>query len=131
MSGALAPLGDLYKTQVYALAAAINRPTERIPAVILAKPPSAELRPDQKDSDSLPDYDILDPILSGLIEERQTTAELIAAGMAPAATIERVASLVRRAEFKRQQAPTALRVSPSAFGSGWRMAIAQKSSFGD
>ncbi len=129
MSGALAPLGDLYKTQVYALAAAINRQAARIPTAILTKPPSAELRPDQKDSDSLPDYAILDPILQGLIEERQTAAELIAAQIAPAAVINRVASLMQRSEFKRQQAPPALRVSPSAFGSGWRMTIAQKPSF--
>lgn len=129
MSGALAPLGDLYKTEVYALAAAINRQAPRIPTAIIEKPPSAELRPDQKDSDSLPDYAILDPILRGLIEERQTAAELIAANIAPAPVIHRVVSLMQRAEFKRQQAPPALRVSPSAFGSGWRMAIAQKPNF--
>lgn len=129
MSGALAPLGDLYKTQVYALAAAINRQAARIPTAILEKPPSAELRPDQKDSDSLPDYAMLDPILQGLIEEHQTAAALIAANVAPAAVINRVVSLMQRAEFKRQQAPPALRVSSSAFGSGWRMAIAQRPSF--
>ena len=88
-----------------------------------SKPPSAELRPDQRDSDSLPDYAVLDPILRRLIEELASPEQLVAGGADPA-LVERIWSLLRRAEFKRRQAAPALKVSPRSFGSGWRMPIA-------
>ena len=90
---------------------------------ILAKPPSAELRPDQKDSDSLPDYERLDPLLMDLIEQRMSGEQLIGAGHDPD-DVKRIERLFRRAEFKRRQAPPLLKVSNQAFGSGWRLPIA-------
>ena len=90
---------------------------------IRRKPPSAELRPNQKDSDSLPDYDALDALLKALIQERQSGPTLVAAGHDPA-LVERVERLLKRAEFKRRQAAPLLKVSPQAFGSGWRLPIA-------
>jgi len=137
MNGGLAVLGDLYKTDVYRLCRWLNGPTARqqrhaaglptrgplIPEVILNKPPSAELQPNQKDSDSLPDYAVLDPILKKLVEEHHTPDQLIAAGDDPA-LVQRIWSLLRRAEFKRRQAPPVLKVSGRAFGTGWRMPIA-------
>jgi len=137
MNGGLAVIGDLYKTTVFRLCAWIDAPEssacraalglpasgELIGAAIRSKPPSAELRPDQRDSDSLPDYAVLDPILKALVEELASPEQLVAAG-ADAASVERVAGLLRRAEFKRRQAPPALKVSGRAFGSGWRFPIA-------
>ena len=99
---------------------------ELIGAAIREKPPSAELRPDQKDSDSLPDYAVLDPLLKALLEEHQSPEELSQQGTDPALA-ERVMGLLRRAEFKRRQAPPVLKLSQRAFGSGWRMPIAAKS----
>ena len=90
---------------------------------IRRKPPSAELRPNQKDSDSLPDYDALDALLKALIQERQSGTTLVAAGHDPA-LVERVERMMKRAEFKRRQAAPLLKVSPQAFGSGWRLPIA-------
>ena len=90
---------------------------------IREKAPSAELRPDQRDSDSLPDYAVLDPLLKALIERQRSPEELIAKGCDPALA-ERVQGLLRRAEFKRRQAAPLLKVSDRAFGSGWRMPIA-------
>ena len=92
-------------------------------ANIRSKPPSAELRPDQKDSDSLPDYTELDSLLMGLIQERIPAEKLVAAGH-DKALVERVQQLLSRAEFKRRQAAPLLKVSPQAFGSGWRLPIA-------
>ncbi|MEY3464203.1 MAG: putative glutamine-dependent synthetase [Cyanobacteriota bacterium] len=137
MNGGLAVIGDLYKTSVFGLcawldsadAAATRRELglpaegELIGAAIRDKPPSAELRPDQRDSDSLPDYALLDPLLVALVEELRSPEELVAAGQDPA-LVERIAGLVRRAEFKRRQAAPVLKVSGRAFGSGWRMPIA-------
>ena len=94
-----------------------------VPEVILNKPPSAELHPNQKDSDSLPDYAVLDPILKKLVEQHHTPDQLIAAGDDPT-LVQRIWSLLRRAEFKRRQAPPVLKVSGRAFGTGWRMPIA-------
>jgi NH3-dependent NAD+ synthetase len=88
-----------------------------------SKPPSAELRPDQRDSDSLPDYAVLNPILRRLIEEMASPEQLVAGGADPA-LVERIWSLLRRAEFKRRQAAPALKVCPRSFGSGWRIPIA-------
>ena len=137
MNGGLAVIGDLYKTDVYRLCHWLNGPTARqqrraaglptqgplIAEDVLNKPPSAELRPHQKDSDSLPDYPILDPVLKKLVEQHHTPDQLIAAGEDPA-LVQRIWSLLRRAEFKRRQAPPVLKVSGRSFGMGWRMPIA-------
>ena len=96
---------------------------ELIGPAIRLKPPSAELRPDQKDSDSLPDYAVLDPLLKASIEDLATPEDLVAAGADPAMA-ERVDQWLRRAEFKRRQAAPTLKVSGRSFGSGWRMPIA-------
>jgi NAD+ synthase/NAD+ synthase (glutamine-hydrolysing) len=125
MSGGLAVISDVPKTWVYRLARWINRHQERIPLPILTKPPSAELRPGQKDSDSLPPYDVLDAILQRHIEQHQSAAELVAQGFDPD-TVQQVLHLVQSAEFKRHQAPPGLRVTDRAFGTGWRMPIAKR-----
>ena len=125
MNGGLSVIGDLYKTEVYALAQFINRNGEVIPEHILTKAPSAELRPDQKDSDSLPDYAILDAILYHYIEERQGPEQIIALGF-DAALVNRVLRLVNLNEYKRYQTPPTLRVSSKAFGMGRRMPIVGK-----
>ncbi|MFQ6538387.1 MULTISPECIES: NAD+ synthase [Aphanothece] len=137
MNGGLAVIGDVYKTSVFTLAAWLDSPAalpcrrslglpergELIGAAIRHKPPSAELRPDQRDTDSLPDYGELDPLLRALVEERRSQRELVAEGTDPELA-ERVSTLLRRAEFKRRQAPPVLKVSGHAFDSGWRMPIA-------
>lgn len=125
MCGGLSVLGDVYKTEVYALCRWINRNGEIIPENILTKAPSAELRPNQKDSDSLPEYDILDKILYAYIEERKGPRELYAAGF-DEALVNRVLKLVNSNEWKRAQMAPVLRVSPKAFGSGRRMPIVGK-----
>ena len=122
MCGGLAVLGDVYKTQVYELAHYINRNSEVIPSNIITKAPSAELRPGQKDSDSLPDYDILDRLLYQYIEKRRGPKELVAMGF-DQALVDRVLRMVNMNEWKRFQAPPILRVSPKAFGMGRRMPI--------
>ncbi|MBN3036170.1 MAG: NAD+ synthase [Bacteroidales bacterium] len=122
MNGGLAVLGDVYKTEVYELARFINREQEVIPASTILKPPSAELRPGQKDSDSLPEYDILDRILYHYIEQRLGPNELIAMGF-DEEVVRRTLSLVNTNEYKRYQTPPILRVSPKAFGMGRRMPI--------
>ncbi|MBW4888630.1 NAD+ synthase [Mucilaginibacter sp. HMF5004] len=125
MCGGISVLGDLYKTQVYELAHHINRAQEIIPVNSIVKPPSAELRPGQKDSDSLPEYDILDTILMEYIEHRKSSAQIIALGY-DEAVVKRVMKLVNGAEHKRYQTPPILRVSPKAFGMGRRMPIVGK-----
>ena len=125
MAGGLSVIGDLYKVQVYALAQYINRHQEIIPQKILVKAPSAELRPDQKDSDSLPEYDILDPILYQYIERRQSPAEIIAMGN-DSILVARVLRLVNISEYKRNQFCPIIRVSPKAFGVGRRLPIVGK-----
>ncbi|RYY40182.1 MAG: NAD+ synthase [Chitinophagaceae bacterium] len=125
MAGGLGVLGDLYKMQVYALARYINREREIIPAHILEKAPSAELRPGQKDSDSLPDYAILDRILYQYIELRQGPREIIAQGF-DAELVNRTLRLVNRNEYKRAQFCPIIRVSAKAFGVGRRMPIVAK-----
>ncbi len=122
MCGGLAVLGDVYKTQIYDLCKFINRSTEIIPEHILTKAPSAELRPNQKDSDSLPDYDILDKVLFQYIEQRKGPIELVAMGF-DEALVKRVLRMVNMNEWKRFQAAPILRVSPKAFGMGRRMPI--------
>jgi len=125
MSGGLAVIADVPKTMVYRIAAWKNRTAERaaIPEASLTKPPSAELRPDQTDQDSLPPYDVLDAILERHVEKHQPEDEIVAAGF-EAATVAQVLRLVRIAEFKRKQAPPGLKVTDRAFGTGWRMPIA-------
>jgi NAD+ synthase (glutamine-hydrolysing) len=125
MAGGLGVLGDLYKTQVYALSRYINRDGEKIPENILTKAPSAELRPGQKDSDSLPEYDVLDPILYQYIERRQGPKEIIAQGF-DAALVHRILKMVNTNEYKRNQFCPIIRVSPKAFGVGRRVPIVGK-----
>lgn len=122
MAGALGVIGDVYKTQVYKLAGYINRHREIIPQHTIVKPPSAELRPGQKDSDSLPEYELLDSVLFQYIENEKSASQIVALGF-DEALVRRVLNLVDRAEFKRFQAPPILRVSSKAFGSGRAMPL--------
>ena len=127
MSGGLAVIADVPKTMVYRVARWRNQLAGRpvIPESSLTKAPSAELRPNQTDQDSLPPYDILDDILERHIERHQPAQDIIAAGF-DAATVTRVLRLVRMAEFKRKQAAPGLKVTDRAFGTGWRMPIAAR-----
>ncbi|PLW96166.1 MAG: NAD+ synthase [Marinilabiliales bacterium] len=125
MNGGLSVLGDVYKTQVFELAHYINREKEIIPFHIISKPPSAELRPNQKDTDSLPEYDILDEILYQYIENRLGPKEIIALGF-DENLVKRILKLVNMSEYKRYQTPPILRVSSKAFGMGRRMPIVGK-----
>ncbi|HNQ72318.1 MAG TPA: NAD+ synthase [Verrucomicrobiota bacterium] len=123
--GALGVLADVYKTEVYAISRWVNRDREVIPAATLSKPPSAELRPNQKDQDSLPAYEVLDALLRSYVEEHLSVKEIIARGFSPA-LVEEITRKVAQSEYKRRQAPPGLQVSPRAFGSEWRMPIAQR-----
>jgi NAD+ synthase (glutamine-hydrolysing) len=125
MAGGLGVLGDCYKMQVYALAKYINREKEIIPNHILIKAPSAELRPGQKDSDSLPEYSILDRILYQYVERRQGPKEIKAQGFDPA-LVDRVLRMVNINEYKRNQFCPIIRISPKAFGVGRRVPIVGK-----
>jgi NAD+ synthase (glutamine-hydrolysing) len=125
MAGGLSVLGDVYKMQVYALANYLNRNGEIIPENIITKPPSAELRPDQKDSDSLPDYAVLDKVLYQYIEKRKGPKELIAMGI-DEALVRRILKLVNTNEYKRNQFCPIIRVSCKAFGVGRRLPIVGK-----
>lgn len=122
MCGGLSVIGDLYKTEVYSLCNYINRSKEIIPQHILTKAPSAELRPDQTDQDSLPAYELLDHLLFQYIEERKAPADLRAMGF-DQALVDKVMRLVNMNEYKRHQTPPILRVSSKAFGMGRRMPI--------
>ncbi len=122
--GAISVLGDVIKGDVYALAREINREGEIIPERVLRKPPSAELRPDQKDEDDLPPYRLLDPVVRAFVEEGKTAEEILAEGH-PEWVVREVLRRLRREEYKRWQFPPTLRVSPQAFGYGWRYPIAQ------
>jgi NAD+ synthase/NAD+ synthase (glutamine-hydrolysing) len=127
MSGGLGVIADVPKTMVYRVARWLNttRGSAVIPEPILTKAPSAELRPNQTDQDSLPPYDVLDDILQRHIERHEPVDAIIASGFEPA-TVRRVIALVRTAEFKRKQAAPGLKVTDRAFGTGWRMPIAAK-----
>lgn len=125
MAGGLSVLGDVYKMQVFALARFINKLSPVIPENIIAKPPSAELRPNQKDSDSLPEYDILDRVLYEYIELRKGPKEIIAKGFDPA-LVARVLKLVNTNEYKRNQFCPIIRISAKAFGIGRRVPIVGK-----
>ncbi len=125
MCGGLSVIGDVYKTEVIQLANYINRSEEIIPQNILTKPPSAELRHDQKDSDSLPDYEVLDRILFQYIEERKGPKEIIALGFEEELVL-RILKMVNINEYKRHQTPPILRISSKAFGTGRRLPIVAK-----
>ena len=142
MNGGLAVIADVPKTRVYSLCTWLNSDIASssvcnlkskiqnpkspiIPANILTKPPSAELKPGQVDQDSLPPYDVLDDILHRWIEQHQSLAQIVAAGYEPT-VVEKIARLVARSEFKRRQAPPGLKITDRAFGTGWRMPIASR-----
>jgi NAD+ synthase (glutamine-hydrolysing) len=122
MSGGLSVLGDVYKTDVYRLAHYLNRDGEVIPEPIISKPPSAELRPDQKDSDSLPPYEVLDQILEAYIE-KQLPVEKVAELGHDLHLVTRVIRMVNQNEYKRYQTPPILRISSKAFGTGRRLPL--------
>jgi NAD+ synthetase len=126
MVGALAVIGDLVKTRVYQVCRWINRSGEVIPWAILEKAPSAELRPDQKDTDSLPPYEVLDPILEAYVERYETPEEIAQAYGFPLELVQQVVRLVERSEYKRQQAAPVLKVTSKSFGMGRRFPIAVK-----
>ncbi|MBN2432340.1 MAG: NAD+ synthase [Acidobacteria bacterium] len=125
MCGGLAVIADLLKTQVYEVSHWINRQQEIIPRSTLTKPPSAELRPNQKDQDDLPPYEVLDDILSLYIEEQLSLAAIVGRGFDPA-LVRRIITMVDRNEYKRRQAPPCLRITGKAFGLGRRFPIVQK-----
>ncbi|MBZ5668081.1 MAG: NAD(+) synthase [Acidobacteriia bacterium] len=125
MSGGLAVISDVPKTMIYRLAHWLNRARAVIPSPVLTKAPSAELRPNQTDQDSLPPYDLLDDILERHVEHHQSAEEIVAQGF-DEATVRRVLHLVRTAEFKRKQAAPGIKVTDRAFGVGWRVPIARK-----
>ena len=126
MVGALAVIGDVYKTEVYALSRWVNREREVIPSDTLTKPPSAELRPGQKDTDSLPPYEVLDPILLAYIEEYSSAEAIARTQVVDLALVRKVIRLVELSEYKRQQAAPVLKVSRKSFGMGRRFPIAAK-----
>jgi NAD+ synthetase len=126
MVGALAVIGDLVKTRVYQVCRWLNRNGEVIPQAILEKPPSAELRPDQKDTDSLPPYEVLDPILEAYVERYETPEHIAQAHGFPLELVQHVVRLVERSEYKRQQAAPVLKVTSKSFGMGRRFPIAVK-----
>jgi NAD+ synthase/NAD+ synthase (glutamine-hydrolysing) len=126
MVGALAVIGDVVKTEVYQLCRYLNRDRTVIPLPILEKPPSAELRPGQKDTDSLPPYDVLDPILQAYVERYETPEQIAAEYHFDLATVCQVVKLVERSEYKRQQAAPVLKVTSKSFGMGRRFPIAVK-----
>ncbi len=122
MAGGFAPIKDCSKTLVYKLARYRNTLSDAIPERVITRPPSAELRPDQKDTDSLPDYDVLDPILEAFIEEDLSVAEIAERGF-DRDTVLRILEMVKRNEYKRRQAPPGVRISVRAFGRDWRYPI--------
>lgn len=126
MVGALAVIGDLVKTRVYKVCHWLNRDGEVIPLQILEKPPSAELRPDQKDTDSLPPYEVLDPILEAYVERYETPERISEENGFPLTLVQQVVRLVERSEYKRQQAAPVLKVTRKSFGMGRRFPIAVK-----
>lgn len=126
MVGALAVIGDLVKTRVYAVCRWINREREVIPTNILEKPPSAELRPGQMDTDSLPPYDVLDPIVEAYVERYETPESIAAERGFPLDLVQQVVRLIERSEYKRQQAAPVLKVTSKSFGMGRRFPIAVK-----
>ena len=127
MAGGFAPIKDVPKTLVYDLVRwrNANGPGEPIPAIVIEKPPSAELRPDQRDTDSLPAYETLDPILEAYVEDDRSPEEIVALGF-DAPTVDRVVALVDRAEYKRRQAAPGIKITPKAFGRDRRLPITNR-----
>jgi NAD+ synthase (glutamine-hydrolysing) len=125
MVGGYAVLKDVFKTLVYKLAAWRNRTSEVIPASTIEKPPSAELRPDQKDADTLPPYDLLDQILARYVEEDESIEEIIAAGF-DSQTVRRVVRMVDGNEYKRRQAAPGVKITTKAFGRDRRLPITNR-----
>jgi NAD+ synthase (glutamine-hydrolysing) len=125
MNGGLAAIADVPKTRVFSLCRWLNREQLTIPTQIIEKPPSAELRPGQVDQDSLPPYDELDAILHGMVCDHKSVEQLVQQGFG-CETVVKIAQLVKRAEFKRRQAPPGLKITDRAFGTGWRMPIASR-----
>ncbi len=127
MAGGFAPIKDVPKTLVYELCRWRNlEPDAPIPESVLTKPPSAELRPDQRDTDSLPPYDELDPIIAAYVEDDLGIEEIVAAGIADTATVARVAAMIDRAEYKRRQAAPGVKITPKAFGRDRRLPITNR-----
>jgi len=126
-AGGFAVIKDVPKTMVYKLAEHINKISGRqiIPAAVLSRPPSAELKPDQKDSDSLPDYDLLDKILKGYVEEDKSAQQLVESGL-PEDVVQRVIRMVDRNEYKRRQSPPGVKITPKAFGKDRRLPITNR-----
>jgi NAD+ synthetase len=125
MCGGLAVISDLPKTKVYSLANWINREREIIPESTITKPPSAELRPDQVDQDSLPPYDVLDSILEAYVVDGQDTEAIIASGH-DEATVRRIIRLININEYKRRQAAPGIKITSKAFGVGRRIPVAKR-----
>ncbi|HLO63084.1 MAG TPA: NAD+ synthase [Azonexus sp.] len=128
MAGGFAVIKDVYKTLVYRLARYRNTLCQGDPVIpenIIVRPPSAELKPDQKDQDSLPEYEVLDAIVRAYMEEDRSPREIIAAGL-PEADVRRVVRLLRIAEYKRRQAPVGIRITPRGFGKDWRYPITNR-----
>ena len=125
MNGGLAVIADVPKMRVFSICNWLNREREIIPQNIITKPPSAELKPGQVDEDSLPPYEVLDAILEAIVCNHQSIEQLIDRGYDPQ-IVEKIIKLVKRAEFKRRQAPPGLKITDRAFGTGWRMPIASK-----
>ena len=128
MSGGRAVISDLYKGEVYDLARHMNLEREVIPESIITKEPSAELRHDQKDSDSLPPYDVLDLVLRAYLEEKKTLPQIVEMGYSEELT-KKILNMVERNEYKRQQAAPGIKVSWKAFGLGRRYPIAKAALF--
>ncbi|HEY9138487.1 MAG TPA: NAD+ synthase [Terriglobus sp.] len=126
MVGALAVIGDVWKTKVYELARYANREREVIPENTITKPPSAELRPNQKDTDSLPPYEVLDPMLQAYVERYESVEEIVASQGIERERVEQVLRLVERSEYKRQQAAPVLKVTAKSFGMGRRFPLAAR-----
>ena len=125
MNGGLAVIADVPKMRVFSICKWLNREREVIPHNIIIKPPSAELKPGQVDQDSLPPYEILDAILDAIVCQHQSPEQIIDRGYDPQ-VVAKITKLVKRAEFKRRQAPPGLKITDRAFGTGWRMPIAAK-----
>lgn len=126
MVGALAVIGDVWKTRVYELACYANREREVVPQNTITKPPSAELRPGQMDTDSLPPYEVLDPILQAYVERYESASEISQSLGVPLDRVEQVLRLVERSEYKRQQAAPVLKVTAKSFGNGRRFPLAAR-----
>jgi NAD+ synthase (glutamine-hydrolysing) len=129
-AGGLAVIGDVPKTVVYRLAKHINKINNKqiIPASVIKRAPSAELRPGQKDSDALPDYDLLDKILAGLVEEEQSVKLLVKSGL-PREAVNGVIDMMHRSEFKRRQSPPAIKITSKAFGTDLKLPITNRYRF--